>query len=252
MPEWMRFQPGLDTEVIRLTRVDLAPELNKRLASRTQRLVGRSADSASARRSWKSAAHERKGIKQTLLTIAAGIERCMYCGDSRGTDIDHFQPIKVAPLRAFEWANHLLACASCNSNAKRDAYPCDSTGQCLLVDPMFEEPSDHLKLTLNDGRYGGLTPKGYTTIDVFQLNRVDLRTGREKAFRRCKSMLRDYLHLEGSEQFNEATETRDALECQPFADVLHAMYRIADLPNASIIVGGHEVVMLLRRWRAGV
>jgi hypothetical protein len=246
----MRYRPGSDTEVIRLTRVDLAPEVNDRLVSRTHRLVNRGADSAAARESWKSAARERAAVKQTLLNIAAGIERCMYCGDGRGTDIDHFQPIKVAPLRTFDWANHLLACSSCNSNAKRDAYPCDGAGRCLLVDPMSEEPSDHLKLTLNDGRYAGVTPKGCATIDVFQLNRIDLRTGREKAFRRCRSMLRDYLYLERSGQLSEATETKEALEYQPFADVLHAMYRIADLPNASTIVGGREVVTLLRRWRA--
>jgi HNH endonuclease len=252
MLELMKCRPDSDIEVIRLTRIDLTPDLQDRLASRTRRLVKRDADSSSARRSWKTAARERTGVKHALQKMALGIERCMYCGDSRGTDIDHFQPIKVAPLRAFDWDNHLLACGSCNSNAKRDAYPCDGIGECLLINPTSEEPSDHLRLTLNDGRYTGLTPKGCATIDVFHLNRSDLRTGREKAFRRCRSMLRDYLYLEASQQLTEAAETREALELQPFADVLQAMYRIALLPNASTVLGGHEVVMLLMRWNAGL
>lgn len=235
--------------MIRLTRIFLEGQLNDRLAVRTGRLIDRNATSVSARRSWRSAAHERTGIKDALLKIAVGIERCMYCGDSRGTDIDHFQPIKIAPLRTFDWTNHFLACSSCNSNAKRGAYPCDESGQSLLVDPTVEEPSDHLRLTLNDGRYAAMTCKGRKTIEVFQLNRADLRLGRENAFRRCKSMLRDYLALIGLGHSQEAKETRDALENQPFADVLHAMYKIVELPDAAIIIGGNELAMLLRSWK---
>ncbi|MET7898836.1 hypothetical protein [Streptomyces mirabilis] len=41
--------------------------------------------------------------------IAHGAVRCMYCDDSRGTDIDHVHPLAVAPLRAFVGDNHLLA-----------------------------------------------------------------------------------------------------------------------------------------------
>jgi len=162
------------------------------------------------------------------------MERCMYCGDSRGTDIDHFEPIKIAPFRTFDWPNHLLACSSCNSNAKRDAYPCDEHGKSLLVNPSFEDPSDHLKLTLSVGMYMGITHKGSVTIQVFQLNRIDLRMGREAAFARCKSMLRDYLNLEASRKLDEAATTKLALERQPFADVLHAMYKVVDLPGAPL------------------
>jgi hypothetical protein len=174
----------------------------------------------------------------------------MYCGDSRGTDIDHFEPIRSAPLRTFEWCNHLLACSSCNSNAKRDAYPCDKYGHSLLVDPSTEDPADHLKLALTEGNYTGITHKGCVTIEVFQLNRADLRKGRADAFIRCKSMLRDYLNLEMSGRSNEAVSTKLALERQPFADVLHAMYRVADLPGAATVLGGSDVVAVLTLWRA--
>jgi uncharacterized protein (TIGR02646 family) len=235
--------------MIRVTRIELDETLENRLNYRTLLLTRRGADPRSARRSWKGATAERAGIKNALSQIAAGIERCMYCGDSRGTDIDHFEPIKSAPLRTFDWHNHLLACSSCNSNAKRNAFPCDRYGQSLLVDPSAEEPSDHIELTLSIGKYTGITYKGRVTIDVFQLNRADLSRGREVAFARCKSMLRDYLNLETAGRHDEAASTKLALETQPFADVLHAMFRVTDRPGAATVLGGSDVLKVLRRWR---
>ena len=155
----------------------------------------------------------------------------------------------MTPLRTFDWGNHLLACSSCNSNAKRDAYPCDDDGDTLLINPTVEDPSDHLELTLSVGKYAGRTHKGCVTIQVFQLNRTDLRIGREAAFARCKSMLRDYLNLEASGRLDEAATTKLALARQPFADVLLAMYKVADLPGAATVLGGSDVLGVLRRWR---
>ena len=60
--------------------------------------------------------------------MAPGVQRCMYCLDSLGTDIDHFEPKSRRPLRTFCWHNHLLACSRCNSNYKREEYPCDGFG----------------------------------------------------------------------------------------------------------------------------
>lgn len=238
--------------MIRVNRIVLDEQLHSRLDYRTRLLVQRDADPGSARRSWKSATAERVVIKDALFHMAAGIERCMYCGDSRGTDIDHFEPIRSAPLRTFEWLNHLLACSTCNSNAKRDVYPCDERGASLLVDPSVEDPANHLKLALTEGGYTGTTPKGHVTIGVFQLNRADLKKGRSDAFVRCKSMLRDYLNLERSGRSEEAVMTKVALEQQPFADVLHAMYRVVDLPGAVTVLGGSDVLEVLTRWRGGV
>ena len=235
--------------MIRITRIDLGEALGDRLGYRTSLLVRRGADAKSARRSWKNAVNERDGIRDALLRMAAGIERCMYCGDSRGTDIDHFQPIKSAPLRTFDWWNHLLACSSCNSKAKRDAYPCDEYGESLLVNPSSEEPSDHLQLTLSEGKYVGTTLKGRTTIRTFQLNRSDLSMGRAKAFARCKSMLRDYLNLKAAGRHEEASETKDALENLPFADVLQAMYRITHYPGAATVLGGADILKVLNLWK---
>jgi hypothetical protein len=172
--------------------------------------------------------------------MAHGAERCMYCLDNYGTDIDHFQPIAVAPLRAFDWPNHLLACSRCNSNFKRDEYPCDADGNCLLVDPSAEDPADHLLLLPSSGHYDALTPKGAATIRVFGLNRPDLVQGRRTAFVMTCAILRDW-HAHGS------AETAEALRQSPHADVLRSLERL-DPGVAAQLLGG-PAAEALARWR---
>lgn len=65
----------------------------------------------------------------SLLQEGERQERCMYCGDNQGTDVDHFEPLSLAPLRTFDWPNHLLACSLCNSHYKRHLFPCDEDGR---------------------------------------------------------------------------------------------------------------------------
>ncbi|WP_330242230.1 HNH endonuclease [Streptomyces sp. NBC_00525] len=178
--------------------------------------------------------------------MASGFSRCMYCGDSQGTDIDHFKPIVEDPLSAFVWTNHLLACSHCNSNEKRDRYPCSASGECLLVDPCAEDPWDHLVLTLSTGEYAGVTPKGWATIEVFGLGRPDLERGRAKAYVRCKSMLRDWAVQEREGRSEDAREIIESLTVQPFADVLYAMVRRVDDPGA-LTVFGRDIIYALKK-----
>jgi hypothetical protein len=177
----------------------------------------------------------------------------MYCDDSRGTDIDHFEPLDRAPLRAFEWPNHLLACSYCNSNAKREQYPVDRvTGACLLVDPTADDPADHLELLLSTGAYAAVanSAKGEATIEVFGLNRPELVKGRQDAFVKARSILRDWHHLCGREEHEavqEAARLAQALVDSPFADVVHAMIRLR--PGVARIVVGPLTLPALDAWK---
>ena len=154
----------------------------------------------------------------------------MYCGDGLGTDIDHFEPLVEAPLRAFDWPNHLLACSHCNSHQKRELFPRDEDGAPLLVDPSAEDPYEHLELVLSTGVYEALSLRGDATIGVFGLNRADLVRGRASAFIRTVSMLRDRVRSLQSTDDVEAAEIITSLRDQPFADVLYAMLRYRGLP----------------------
>ncbi|MFD8528345.1 HNH endonuclease [Streptosporangium canum] len=232
--------------MIRIHRVELPVDLSGQLHDRTSRLRDSGADCPAARTAWKSATTTRTRLTQHLTAMAVGVRRCMYCGDGLGTDIDHFEPLAEAPLRAFDWPNHLLACSHCNSHQKRELFPRDADGGPLLVDPSAEDPYEHLELALSTGTYTGLTLRGDTTIKVFGLNRRDLERGRAAAFIRTVSMLRDHARLRQSgDTKEEALEVATSLLDQPFADVLYAMLRYRDLPGAAQVLRGREVVAAL-------
>jgi hypothetical protein len=190
--------------------------------------------------------------------MAPGIERCMYCGDNRGTDIDHFEPIKEHPAGTFEWFNHLLACSTCNSNQKRDSFSRDSSGTALLLDPTRHDPVTHLRLILRTGDYRPLTPQGKASVEVFSLNRRDLTRGRAGAFEMAKAALCRAHDLLGQDRHDEAVDCVRALAEQPHASVLHEMLRSADLPGAVDVLGidlvaallDQEVLALLRGSRS--
>ncbi|MEU8266613.1 HNH endonuclease [Sphaerisporangium sp. NPDC049002] len=232
--------------MIRVYRVVLSDELSARLREHTSKLREENAGLSRARTMWKNARAVRSGLADHLDSMATGIRRCMYCGDGFGTDIDHFEPLADAPLRAFDWPNHLLACSHCNSHHKRECFPLDEDGSPLLVDPSAEDPYEHLELALNTGVYRSLTPRGAATIDVFGLNRGALQRGRAAAFIRTVSMLRDRARLiQTSDAKEEAAEIADSLREQPFADVLYAMLCYRSLPGAETVLRGREVVEAL-------
>ncbi|GAA4237253.1 HNH endonuclease [Actinomadura meridiana] len=237
--------------MIPLQRTTLLSEAHDRLQERAARLhatLGRVKPDTrvtEAREAWKSARTVRRDLMEHLTLMASGIRRCMYCGDSLGTDIDHFEPLAEAPPRAFDWPNHLLACSYCNSNAKRELFPRGEDGEPLLIDPSSEDPYDHLELMPSTGLYTELTARGKATIEIFRLNRPDLERGRRSAFVRIKSMLRDHAQLGQDGKDEEAHEIVASLRDQPFADVLYAMLRFRAFPGASTVLGDPNLPALL-------
>lgn len=228
--------------MIRITRIPINDDLVDRLARRTAALAD--ADTATARRAWQSARTEKAGILRHLNQMAPGLQRCMYCADSLGTDIDHFEPIKECPAGTFVWPNHLLACSFCNSNQKRDQFPRDAAGQPLLVDPTREEPVDHLRLILRSGEYRPLTARGSATIEVFGLNRRELSRGRSGAFEMAKAALHRARELLRADRGEEAADCLHALTEQPHASVLREMIRSARLPGGADVLGPEIVAAL--------
>lgn len=185
-------------------------------------------------------------LRQVLAGMAPGIECCMYCGDSQGADIDHFEPLARNPLRTFDWLNHLLACSTCNSHNKGSRFPLDLDGSPLLIDPTTEDPFDHLLLTPTLGEYRGLTPKGSATIEVCALNRPTLTRGRQQAHRVVLMCLKQW-----SEAFeHDPGAMREAVITvreQPFADVCQSLLRLALSPGAAKVIDDLHVLDLLRR-----
>ncbi|GIF06731.1 HNH endonuclease family protein [Actinoplanes siamensis] len=156
--------------MIPFVRRPLPAGLSATLTARTAELRGSANPYEDARKAWKAAGPIRRGLKRHLCTACARPAFCMYCHESRGTDVDHYEPIKRRPLRAFDWHNHLLACSCCNQQAKQEIFPVDPAGRPLLLDPAADDSADHMTLA-STGEFIDLTPRGAETIAVLGLNR---------------------------------------------------------------------------------
>lgn len=232
--------------MIPITRATLPDELSVQLATLSKELAAVPVNdrAKAARALWEKSrtrARVYRPLKIILQQMALGLEQCMYCGADLGTDVDHFDPIARSPLRAFDWLNHLLACATCNSNHKRDRFPTDADGRPLLIDPTAEDPSEHLTLSLSTGRYYSLSEKGKATIDVCGLNREPLAAGRCRARRVVALALRAWAATERTDQDAKLEEITDVIREQPFGDVCQAMLRQAFAPGAELIFSDPEV-----------
>ncbi|MEU3171089.1 HNH endonuclease [Streptomyces sp. NPDC007000] len=191
--------------------------------------------------------HVHPVLRSAPAEMAPDLERCMYCGDNQGTDIDHFEPIRENPLRTFDGSNHLLACSLCNSHLKRDVFPLADDGTPLLIDPSSEDPAAHLHLSLATGVYVDLTDRGKETVNVFRPNRGILVRGRRRAYRVTPLLLRDWRNAVDKGDLEDAADCAAAIWEQPTADVVHAMFHQALAPGAKdIFMDDSEALTLLR------
>lgn len=107
-----------------------------------QAQIDQGADMADIWKRQRQSASMRR-IEQVLRGMTGPRERCMYCEDSRGTDVEHFWPKTRYPERVFQWINLLLICAACN-RSKGGRFPLDSAALPLLIDPTADDPWDFL------------------------------------------------------------------------------------------------------------
>ncbi|ROQ71533.1 hypothetical protein EDD95_7649 [Streptomyces sp. CEV 2-1] len=194
----------------------------------------------------------RDGLLATLADMAPGHQRCMYCGDGQGTDIDHFEPKSLAPLRTFDWLNHLLACSYCNSNQKRNRFPrAEEDGSPLLLDPTLQDPLNHLRLVLPLCTYKSLTAQGAACIEVFGLNtRGVLVEGRRTAYGTAKQSVELWRIATDRGQHGKAAEVVRIAWNRPLADVLAAMFHQSGHPAADLLFDGEEETLGFLRDRA--
>jgi uncharacterized protein (TIGR02646 family) len=178
----------------RVTRLPLSTKAKGYLAKRQKRVsVCRKAGTLDIEREWSSARQtgSMRDVVALLRRMMGERERCMYCLDSHGSDIEHFWPKRSFPARMFLWPNLLLCCTECG-RLKGDRFP--RQGRLpLLIDPTGEDPWQHLDF---DPRTGNLTArydkvandvstKGKTTVELFQLDRREaLSAGHLKTWRR--------------------------------------------------------------------
>jgi hypothetical protein len=135
-----------------------------------------------------------------LKAMCSGAERCMYCEDGCGDEVEHHHPKAFYPGLVFAWENFLFACARCNRR-KSTRFPLFSPspptvlplsgrtlsglapppGASVLLDPRKDDPLAYFRLDLRDTfRFREVAPKGTPdrlraewTLSVLGLNERD-------------------------------------------------------------------------------
>ena len=170
----------------------------RRLAVAKRRLSG----NLNIEDDWK-AARQTKALQSVLLILQSMMgprERCMYCIDSHGSDIEHLQPKARYPSLAYRWKNLLLCCTECG-RLKGGNFPLMGR-RPLLIDPTSEDPWQHLDFDPDTGaltaRFDVISDdwsaKGSKTVEILRLDRREgMAAGYSKTFRRLVGVLQGSL-----------------------------------------------------------
>jgi uncharacterized protein (TIGR02646 family) len=211
----------------KIDRLPLAEDVAQELDTLTERTASANDPKATAARLWRSLSRPVKdALYAVLIAMSTGMQRCMYCEDSQGTDIEHFRPKAEYPKFTFVWDNHLLACSHCNSNFKRSQFPLDEAGQPLLLDPTKDNPPEHLSLSPTTGLFVGLDAKGEATIGVCGLNRDVCALGRRDAWTVLGVLIVEYAKEKRAGKMRRAAQVLTAIRRHPFQSVRIQMIRM--------------------------
>jgi uncharacterized protein (TIGR02646 family) len=235
----------------KLKRLDLSQGAHSFLERRTEKISTKALPAErveEAKRLWDFKKNKAfKEIRETLCLMASGIERCMYCEDSAGTDIEHFWPKGTYPLKAFQWENYLLACSSCNSNYKRTEFPLDSSDQPLLINPVEEEPRHHIAFSPSTGKYSKLTDKGFESIRVYGLNRNNLTLGRRDAWVSTQVHIIQYGRCRDNGNLEKSQRIEEVICRFPHSSVIIELLDIIDSPDVELWIDT-ECVQTVRQY----
>lgn len=179
-------------------------ELDRRSESYLRKKQREIDDGKSVQQTWQNARKTKTmaGVFNVLCKMCGKRERCYYCEDYRGTDIEHFRPKDKYEGQVFAWKNMLLACAGCN-RLKGTQFPVDEYGNPLLIDPTYDDSWNHLFFEHKTGilvarwdiEKDTFDPKGEKTTDpaTLPLNIESLTEGRLRTFRRLTRAVKSYL-----------------------------------------------------------
>ena len=151
---------------------------------------------------WKGKRTSRPilAVYASLKLMAGARERCMYCVDSAGSDIEHFWPKSPHCDRMYVWENLLIACTPCG-RFKGSQFPRTEDGAPLLIDPTAEDPWEYLDFDPVTGNINArylltteaYSPKGETTVKVLHLDRREgISAGYRKTYKRLSQLVTDW------------------------------------------------------------
>ena len=102
-----------------LPRPDLSVAHAAKLTQKTN-TISTAADQKTTAETIYTGARQTKwfanSVIKELKSLAGAGERCMFCGGSEASQVDHFKPKADFPLEAMKWENFVWICGFCNQN----------------------------------------------------------------------------------------------------------------------------------------
>ena len=191
-------------------------------------------------------------VKQKLKEMCSGAQRCNYCEDSAGDEVEHIKPKSLYPETVFVWDNYLLSCGQCNrGKSNRFSVICKGqfvdvtprpestrqrspTGLSVIINPRQEDPLAFFELEIeytfmflprSDAPEINQRRACYT-IGVLKLNRDVLLEARREAYSAHRARLSEYRDLQDSGATQAKLDIRrDAIKATAHPTVWREMQR---------------------------
>ncbi len=158
-------------------------------------------------------------VRERLSQMCSGAQRCVYCEDSVGDEVEHIKPKDLYPEDVFRWPNYVYACGSCNGR-KNNKFAVITDAGCVVVtrkrgesivppepgepafiNPRVEDPRALITMDLL-GTFWMLprhdlepdeASRADFTIETLDLNRDLLVAARKNAFGGYRARLTEFL-----------------------------------------------------------
>ena len=238
--------PGLDPDAVR----DLN-EYQKQVDA-----AGSYADRVTSAKTWFSRRNKRSNptfrkVRESLARMCSGAQRCVYCEDSVGDEVEHIAPKDLYPCLVFVWTNYVYACGRCNGG-KSNKFAVVSGSRLLdvtrprggpvvppepgapaFLNPRVEDPLGFLDLDLED-TFMVLAQDDLPdidrqrtefTIETLKLNRDVLLQARRTAFASYRARLYEYVSRREVASTEELGGLVDNLKTMPHVTVWAEMKR---------------------------
>ena len=190
-------------------------------------------------------------VRKSLTRMCSGAQRCVYCEDSVGDEVEHIQPKDLYPCLVFSWSNFVYACGRCNGS-KNNKFAVISKGRLIdvtrkrgapvtpplqgtpaFLSPRLEEPLDFLELDLagtffviaRDGLSNIDYERAEFTINTLKLNRDVLCHARGTAFYAYKALLHEYVTKRSIATHQQLRKIENALKSTTHPTVWEEMKR---------------------------
>ena len=157
-------------------------------------------------------------VRNALTVMCSGAQRCVYCEDSVGDEVEHIEPKDLYPCKVFVWTNYVYACGRCNGSKGSRFSVVDGhrlvdvtrrpgarvvpplAGLPAFLNPRVDDPLDYLHLDFetfwlvarDDGGTLG-RKRAEFTIETLKLNRDVLIAARTTAYFAYRTALFEYV-----------------------------------------------------------